>query len=92
MTTVLLAPPARHPMKPVEERVPIDPEKLRKLREAQGLSFTQMGTAVGGVENTYRAIEAGRRDPKLSQILGILRALGLHVRDLPKLLPEDQLF
>ena len=31
-------------------------------------------------------IERGERDPKTSQVLGMLKILGLHVRDLPKLL------
>ena len=92
MTPAALAPMAPLAMKPVEDRVPIDPEKLRALREAKGLTYTEMATACGGVENTYRAIERGDRDPKMSQVLGILKVLGLHIRDLPKIVPEDLLF
>lgn len=50
-------------MRPLDDRAPIDPTKLRALREA-----------------------------KLSQVLGILRVLGLRTKDLPKLLPDTAQF
>ena len=76
-------------MKPVEDRVPIDPVALRARREEKGLSFAAMAEAAQMSENNYRALEAGERDPKLSQVRGILAKLGLKWTDLPKLLRKE---
>ena len=79
-------------MKPLDDRVPLDTKSLVALRESRGLTPSQMAGAFGGAENTYRAIEAGERDPKLSQVLAILKILGLRIEDLPKLLRKEWRF
>jgi DNA-binding XRE family transcriptional regulator len=68
--------------------VKIDPEKLKALRVKRGKTVTEMAAALRSVENTYRAMEKPDADPKLSQVLKVMRVLGLRPRDIEKLLPS----
>lgn len=77
------------PMKPIGERIPIDHEKLAALRQSAGLSIEKVADASGMSANNYRALEAGERDPKLSQVAGLLRVFRLTWADLPKLLRRE---
>lgn len=68
--------------------VKIDAVKLKSLRERRRMTVTQMAAALGSVENTYRAMERPGADPKLSNVLKILKALGYRPRDIEKILPD----
>ena len=79
-------------MKDLNERVPIDTAKLRALREKRKLLPTEMASAMRVVENTYRAIENGERDPKLSQVLAMMKALKLGMNELSKICLDELQF
>lgn len=61
----------------------ISGEKIRKLREAAGLTVTQLAGAAGCTEGYLRGIEKNRnRNPSLKIVDGLLRALDCELTDI----------
>lgn len=65
----------------------IDNAKIRQLRDAQGLSQQAAGEAAGFDKAAARIrwwdIESGKtKDPQISTVLAVCRALGCRVQDL----------
>lgn len=56
--------------------------RLRELREARGLSQSQLAQLVGVDQSDLSHIEAGRHDPRLDTALKLARALGVSVEEL----------
>ena len=59
---------------------------VKALREAAGLSQTDLAPLVGMAQTRLPAIEQGKRDVRISTIRKFARALGVSPRDL---LPPD---
>lgn len=65
------------------KRRKLDGQKVRDLREAQGLSPTQLAAAAGISEGHLRKIEAGKHlNPTLDVIQGLMDALHCGFDDL----------
>lgn len=58
--------------------------RLRELRTARGMTFTELGAAVGVTEAAVRQWESGKRVPRLrlDQTLALVRTLGVRLEDL----------
>jgi len=52
-------------------------DRLRRLRQAQGLGTVQMAARVGITRNTLRAVEAGDPAPSIGTYLRVMSALGI---------------
>ncbi len=59
----------------------IDGEKLRKLREAAGLTQTDLAKAVGVTIQFISRAESGRKELSLSVAAAVARELGCKVDD-----------
>lgn len=57
-------------------------DKIRKAREAKGLSQKEVATALKMDQSQYSKIENGKTDPYFSTIEKIAKALGVKVSDL----------
>lgn len=57
-------------------------KRLRRLREAKGWTFEQLGEAAGMNELQVGHIERGASDPKLSTILKLAKGLGVGPEEL----------
>jgi transcriptional regulator with XRE-family HTH domain len=57
-------------------------QRLRHARRARGLTLAQVAEAVGTVPSALSMVENGRREPKLSLLQGLARALDTPVEDL----------
>ncbi len=60
----------------------INPNKLKKLREAKGLSVRGLAREAGISTETVYSVEHGRRQPSVRTLGKIARALGVEARDL----------
>lgn len=58
------------------------PRNLLRLRASRGLSQEQVAQEAGISRNAYRSIEAGQAEPRVSNLEGIARALGVALSDL----------
>ena len=68
---------------PMLSAVPLDLAKIRRLREAKGLSVQQAAEAVGLTRFGWYQVESGRRaDPSVSTLQKIARALDVGLDDL----------
>ena len=52
-------------------------DRLRRLRQAQGMSSVEMAARVGITRNTLRAVEAGDPAPSIGTYLRVMSALGI---------------
>src|SRR5262252_11097887 len=52
-------------------------QRLRHIRRAKGLTLAELGERVGRAPSALSLLENGRREPKLSQIEALARALGV---------------
>ena len=57
-------------------------QRLRHLRRARGLTLTELGERVGRAPSALSLLENGRREPKLSLIEQLAKALSVPVSDL----------
>jgi transcriptional regulator with XRE-family HTH domain/predicted transcriptional regulator len=57
-------------------------QRLRHIRRSRGLTLAQLGERVGRAPSVLSLLENGRREPKLSLIEALARALGVTARDL----------
>jgi predicted transcriptional regulator/DNA-binding XRE family transcriptional regulator len=57
-------------------------QQLRHLRRARGLTLTELGERVGRAPSALSLLENGRREPKLSLIEQLAKALSVPVSDL----------
>ncbi|WP_092048351.1 helix-turn-helix domain-containing protein [Planctomicrobium piriforme] len=57
-------------------------ENIRRIRESRGLSQEQLGTGSGSHRNYIGAVERGERNPTISKVLAIVRALECSFPDL----------
>src|SRR6202161_4828157 len=57
-------------------------QRLRHLRRAQGLTLSELGERVGRAPSALPLSESGRREPKLSLIEQLAKALSVPVSDL----------
>lgn len=64
-------------------------EKIRKVREAKGLSQKQVAFSLGMDQAQYSRIENGKTDPSFSNVAKIANALGV---DLSELFRSDEVF
>lgn len=55
------------------------PAALRRARLAAGLSQAELATRAGVSRMTVQQIEAGAKDPRVSTVLVLFRALGLEL-------------
>jgi putative transcriptional regulator len=56
--------------------------RLRKLREARGLTQEELAKALGVTRQTIIAIEKGRYDPSLKLAFKIARFFGVKIEDI----------
>jgi transcriptional regulator with XRE-family HTH domain len=52
-------------------------ERLRALREAAGLTQTELGKKAGVSQNAISNLEAGKRQPQWAVVVKLARALGV---------------
>lgn len=64
-------------------------DKIRKVREAKGLSQKQVALSLGMDQAQYSRIENGKTDPSFSNVTKIAKALGV---DLSELFKSDEVF
>lgn len=59
----------------------IDPQKFRSLRESKGMTTRMLAREAGVSTETVYAIEHGKRQPTVTTLTKIARALGVEVKD-----------
>jgi DNA-binding XRE family transcriptional regulator len=59
----------------------IDPQKFKSMRESKGMTTRALAHKAGVSTETINAIEHGRRQPTVTTLDKIARALGVEVRD-----------
>ncbi len=57
-------------------------ERVRKLREARGWSFTYMAVHSGLAKNTIVEVESGRTEPRLNTIAALAGSFGKTISEL----------
>jgi transcriptional regulator with XRE-family HTH domain len=57
------------------------PQKARALREAKGMSTRGLAREAGVSTETIYSLEHGKRQPSVTTLSKIARALGVEVRD-----------
>jgi transcriptional regulator with XRE-family HTH domain len=67
---------------PTDERILALGRELRRRRQARGLSLDSLGEVAGLTPNYVGSIELGRRDPSLSTMIRIARAIGSEIGEL----------
>ncbi len=72
----------RRPAMPTDERILALGRELRRRRQARGLSLDGLGEAAGLTPNYVGSIELGRRDPSLSTMIRLARAIGSEIGEL----------
>ncbi len=60
----------------------INPEKIRELRQARGMTTRAFAREAGISTETLNAIEHGRRRPSMRTLEKVAEALGVDARDL----------
>src|SRR6476660_523645 len=64
--------------------------RIRQLRTERGLTLEELATAVDRVPSQLSMIENGRREPKLTLLRAIARALGVSLEALLESEPLDE--
>jgi transcriptional regulator with XRE-family HTH domain len=59
----------------------VDPQKVRALREAKGMSMRTLAREAGVSTETIYSIEHGRRQPTVTTLDKIAKALDVEVKD-----------
>jgi transcriptional regulator with XRE-family HTH domain len=59
----------------------VDPQKVRALREAKGMSTRALAREAGVSTETIYAIEHGKRQPSVTTLDKIAKALDVEVKD-----------
>jgi DNA-binding XRE family transcriptional regulator len=59
----------------------VDPQKVKQLRESKGMSTRQLAREAGISTETIYSIEHGKRQPSVTTLTKIARALGVEVKD-----------
>jgi putative molybdopterin biosynthesis protein len=59
----------------------VDPQKVRALREAKGMSTRALARKAGVSTETIYAIEHGKRQPSVTTLDKIAKALDAEVKD-----------
>ena len=59
----------------------IDSRKIKSMRESKGMTTRGLAKAAGVSTETINAIEHGRRQPTVTTLDKIARALGVEVKD-----------
>jgi DNA-binding XRE family transcriptional regulator len=59
----------------------IDPQKFRQLRESRGMTTRGLAREAGVSTETINAIEHGRRQPTVTTLDKLARALDVEVKD-----------
>lgn len=59
----------------------IDPQKFKRMRESKGMTTRGLAREAGVSTETINAIEHGRRQPTVTTLDKIARALGVEVKD-----------
>ena len=57
-------------------------QRLRHIRRSKGLTLAELGDRVGRAPSVLSLLENGRREPKLSQIESLAKALGVSSQEL----------
>jgi XRE family transcriptional regulator, fatty acid utilization regulator len=65
-------------------------QRLRHLRRARGLTLAELGTRVGRAPSALSLLENGRREPKLSLIESLARALSVAPEELLRPQPPSR--
>jgi XRE family transcriptional regulator, fatty acid utilization regulator len=65
-------------------------QRLRHIRRSRGLTLAELGERVGRAPSVLSLLENGRREPKLSLIEALARALGVTARDLMRREPPSR--
>jgi XRE family transcriptional regulator, fatty acid utilization regulator len=65
-------------------------QRLRHIRRAQGLTLAELGERVGRAPSVLSLLENGRREPKLSQIESLAKALGVSADELMRREPPSR--
>ena len=56
--------------------------RVRQLRSARGMTLDDIGAVIGRAASQVSVIENGKREPKISELQGIARALGVTLDEL----------
>lgn len=64
--------------------------RIRKLREARGLTQTQLGAAIGTTHGTISKLERGELELKADQVRRLARAMRVHPGELFEELPAPR--
>jgi transcriptional regulator with XRE-family HTH domain len=59
----------------------IDPQKLRRIRESKGMSTRALAREASVSTETIYSIEHGKRQPSVTTLSKLARALGVEVKD-----------
>src|SRR6201984_1838509 len=65
-------------------------QRLRHLRRARGLTLAELGSRVGRAPSALSLLENGRREPKLSLIDALARALSVPAEELLRHQPPSR--
>ncbi|HEY5989271.1 MAG TPA: helix-turn-helix transcriptional regulator, partial [Streptosporangiaceae bacterium] len=65
-------------------------QRLRYLRRARGITLAQLGARVGRAPSALSLLENGRREPKLSLIESLARALSVSAEELLRPQPPSR--
>lgn len=65
-------------------------QRLRHLRKARGYTLADLGERVGRAPSQLSLLENGRREPKLSLLQALARALGVPVEELLRRQPPNR--
>jgi DNA-binding XRE family transcriptional regulator len=59
----------------------IDPQKIQQMRKSKGLTTRGLAREAGISTETVYSIEHGKRQPSVTTLTKIARALGVEVKD-----------
>jgi transcriptional regulator with XRE-family HTH domain len=62
--------------------VEVNPNRLKELRQARGLSVRRLAKEAGVSTETVYSVEHGRRQPSVRTLGKLARALGVEAKDL----------
>src|SRR6266571_3855624 len=65
-------------------------QRLRHLRRARGITLAELGARVGRAPSALSLLENGRREPKLSLIESLARALSVSTEELLRRQPPSR--